>query len=371
MTSIQEWPKGLRALVLALTVVVGSSVLFAAGEVTVRIRHRLKYGNLWGIEDTYTIDPASTLRVPVAGGNFGPIHINSRGFRGPEISQPKPASTVRMAFLGASTTYCGEVSSNEKAWPHIVTESLRRNWPAAQFDYVNAGVPGYGVQDSLKSLRVRVASLQPDVIVIYEGHNDISGIGLELARQQGLATQPTEKTLSWLSKYSLLWYLVEKNLMILNKQRTALRAEGTLQIDRETFAAPFEGDLIELVTASHQVVDLVALVTLSAQLRRDQSPKQKLQASVTSLYYMPYMSADGVIESFESFNDIIRKVARETGALMVENENSIPGTKQYFADSIHFTDEGSRLQAERVSRALMNSTRMREIVNRKTSGATP
>jgi len=86
---------------------------------------------------------------------------------------------------------------------------------------------------------------------------------------------------------------------------------------------------------------------------------------------MPYMSADGVIESFESFNDIIRKVARETGALMVENENSIPGTKQYFADSIHFTDEGSRLQAERVSRALMNSTRMREIVNRKTSGATP
>ncbi len=199
------------------------------------------------------IDPASGLRIPVPGGSFGPIHINSRGFRGPEIAMPKPASTVRIAFLGASSTYCAEVTSDQKVWPHIVTETLRAKWPQASFDYVNGGVPGYPTAASLRNLQLRVAPLQPDVIVIYDGHNDIVGNGLELTKEQGLASGPTEKQRAWLAKYSLLWDLVEKNLTIVQNQRTALRAEGKLQIDRQKLGAPFRRDLEELVTASQRV----------------------------------------------------------------------------------------------------------------------
>src|SRR5215471_5362125 len=122
MASIRELSGVKRRLLLSTTILLGFAAIFATtfglAEIAVRVRHRLKFGTFWGIEDTYTIDPKSGLRIPIPGGHFGGIHINSLGFRGPEISIPKPRSTLRVAFLGSSTTFCGEVSSNENAWPH-------------------------------------------------------------------------------------------------------------------------------------------------------------------------------------------------------------------------------------------------------------
>jgi hypothetical protein len=175
-----------RVLLLVTLVVAGSTGILAAAELAARVRHKIQHGDLWGIEETYSVDPASGLRVPVVGRSFGGIRINSLGFRSPEISRPKPASTVRLAFLGSSTTYSAEVSSNEKTWPHLVTEALQRHWPEVTFDYINnAGVPGYSVQHTLRNLEHRVAPLEPDVVVIYEGFNDLSGNGFHLAASKG------------------------------------------------------------------------------------------------------------------------------------------------------------------------------------------
>ena len=91
-----------------------------------------------------------------------------RGFRSPEIDDPKPPGTLRIAYLGGSTTYCAEVSGEEMAWPHIVTEQIRTRYPDRPVDYVNAGVPGYSTPQSIKNLQSRVASLDPDVIVILD-----------------------------------------------------------------------------------------------------------------------------------------------------------------------------------------------------------
>src|SRR2546425_12595206 len=113
-----------RWLLLAATVVTISVALFGAAELGVRVRQHIKFGNLLRIEDTYTLDPKSGMRIPVPGGSFGGIHVNSMGFRGPELKTPKSRHTLRIAFLGSSTTYCAEVSNNENTWPHLVAETL-------------------------------------------------------------------------------------------------------------------------------------------------------------------------------------------------------------------------------------------------------
>ena len=59
---------------------------------------------------------------------------------------PKPPGRVRLAFIGASTTFCAEVSSDAAAWPDLVVETLHGRFPGTRFDYVNGGVPGYAVQ---------------------------------------------------------------------------------------------------------------------------------------------------------------------------------------------------------------------------------
>jgi len=361
MNRILGLSRAQRGLLAAIVVALAFIAPFAMAEVGLRVRHRIKYGNLWGIEETYKIDDASGLRIPVPGGSFGGIRINSLGFRGPELAVPKPPSTVRVAFLGSSTTYCAEVSNNENTWPHLVTEALKAESPDVNVDYVNAGVPGYGIAHSLRNLETRVGRLNPDIIVIYEGHNDLTSNSFDLAVKQGIASKRTEQTLSWPTKYSLFWYLVEKNLFISAVQKDAGEAKGKLTFEKSALTAPFHRELKELVEASKRVANRVVLVTFSTRIRRDQTAEQQTRAAVTSLYYMPYMSIEGLLEAYASYNEVVRQVAEETGAFLIADENVIPADAVHFADSVHFTDKGSHAMAERVVQGLLKSAVMREI----------
>jgi len=107
----------------------------------------------------------------------------------------------------------------------------------------------------------------------------------------------------------------------------------------------------------------VAVATFSTQLRRGQSPDEKLRASASALYYMPFMTPDGLIVAYERYNQIIRQVARATGAILIEHENDIGGDPQHFTDSVHFTDEGSAAMARRVSGELLKSLQTSKRVN--------
>jgi lysophospholipase L1-like esterase len=338
--------------------------LALAAEVAVRVRQYLKLGSMGTLEEQYTTDPKLQLRVPVAGYSSNRVSINSRGFRGGEIAAPKPAGTIRLAFIGASTTYCAEVSSNENVWTTIATAELNRALPSAHFDEVNAGVPGYTLESVLRSLELRVVPLQPDVIVIYEASNNLSGEIRELAAKRGIIGEGPIDVTSWPSRYSLLWYLVEKNLRVLNAQRTTRGDAPTLDVDPSTLGAGYKNALLRLVRTAQSNSRLVAVATFSIQPRRDQSPKQQMDASASALFYMPFMRPAGIIAAFDRYNEIAREVARETGALLIEGENEVPGDPAHFTDSVHFTDAGSRAMGLRISKALLASPRFQALVAR-------
>ena len=269
MSRLDDLSPAKRQLLLAGVILITLTILAVLAEGAIRIRQCVRFGYLWGVEETYMLDPDSGLRVPIPNSELGPTKINSAGFRGPEIAQPKAPGQIRVAFLGASTTYCAEVSGNELVWPHIVVENLRAAFPRRIFDYINASVPGYSLESSLRNLHHRVSPLEPHVIVIYHSTNDISGNSYLLARKNGLAEKRTEKDSLRLSDYSLLVYLVEKNLRILANRNKANAPAGKLVItDPEDMRQPFRRDLEELVKQSESVSPLVALATFSTQVRR-------------------------------------------------------------------------------------------------------
>jgi lysophospholipase L1-like esterase len=353
--------RGRRNLVILITV--GAILLMLLGaEAAVRLRQKLKYGAAETIEDYYTYDSATGLRVPIASLSRGRISINSLGFRGPEIAVSKPPRTVRIAFLGASTTWSAEVSGNEYVWPHLVTASLSRAFPDVKFDYINAGVPGYTMGSILKNLQYRVAPLHPDVIVIYEGSNNLSGELREIAAKRGLISESTMQEFSWPGRYSLLWQLVEKNLRVLKSQRGAESSQGRLELDANTIGDEYRDGLRALVVAAQQNAKLVALATFSIQLRRDQTPEQQLRGSASALFYAPFATPRLLMDGYERYNHILREVARETGAMLIEGEHDVPGDPVHFNDTVHFTDAGSKAMAERISRELIASPRLRQLV---------
>jgi len=344
-------PNTLWALT-ALVVLVGVTLLALLAEGSIRMLQWMRHGTASTVESLYTVDPALNLRIPTPGASTQTIHINSMGFRGPEIEQEKPAGRIRIAFLGASTTFCAEASSNAAVWPHLVTLGLQQRYPERSFDYVNAGVPGYTLRSMLANLRLRVEPLRPDVIVIYEATNDLSAEMRELARGQALYARARVENPSALARHSVLWSLVEKNWQIRRSQAEARAGQGRLGFDPLQIGGAFRRDLLELVGEAKRIAPTVAVATFTYQPRPDQPPERQLDAAASALYYMPFMTPEGLIRGYERYNEIIRDVARETGVLLIAGELAIPGDPVHFTDSVHFTDAGSRAMAERVLRAL-------------------
>lgn len=338
-------------LLVGLTLVL-LAMIAAAAEVAIRFRQTLRYGSADTVEALYTPDSRICLRVPIASLRSGRIQTNSLGFRGPEIVLPKPAGTTRIAFLGASTTWCGEVSGNDQVWPHLVAAQMRRAYPRATIDYVNGGVPGYTVESSIKNLNYRVAQLDPDVIVIYHATNDLSGELHNLAVINGLMPDSEVQARSWLSSHSLLWNLAQKNFSIWLAKKKSEANIGLLEVEPAALGDGFGRELTTLVRAAQQHSKVVALATFATQLRVGQTAEQQLQASSSALYYMPFMTPAGLVKSYRRYNEIITEVAHATGAVLIGGEEDIPGDSLHFADTVHFTDAGSQAMAVRVTKAL-------------------
>ena len=72
------------------------------------------------------------------------------------------------------------------------------------------------------------------------------------------------------------------------------------------------------------------------------------------------MSIYGLINGYEEYNRIIRKVTRDARIILMDEDLSIPANDDTFSDSIHFKDLGSQLMAERVVRGLETSEEFKE-----------
>ena len=352
-----------RLAVKVAAVIMGLVLALLLPEAAFRLRQYLKYGTMRPSVNDLQNDPIAKLWVPAPGRMTRNISINSLGFRSPELVNPKPVGTIRVAFLGASTTFCAEVSSNETTWPHLVWKTLQQNRPDIRFDYLNAAVSGYTTVQSIRNLEYRVKSQQPDVIVIYgDLPNDLSGDTREVASNQGIVRGSVD-LFGGLARWSLTWFLVEKNLVAWRRQHEAMDDNRrTVTFVPEQLSAPFHSRLRELVRNAQQISPLVVLPTFSKRLRWNQTREEQVRASSTLLYYNPYMTIKGLLTAYDEYNRVTRLVARETGALLIEGEDSIPPDSAHFADSLHFTDLGAAVMAHRVSTALIASDRFQQLM---------
>jgi len=348
-----------RKLGLSLGILVS---LLALVELAARARQYAKHGT-FGAMHQFVKDPISGLDIPPPGRATSHFTINELGFRGPLVEMPKPVGRTRLAFLGASTTFCAEATSEEKTWPARVAAALALQVPFGAVDYVNAGVGGFQMEQIAINLEKRVAPLEPDVIFIYEATNDLTKDTRELAVAQGVYTGHADED-SWLSRYSLAWYLLEKNLVMRTRKAGAAKQQAVVQLDPRELSRGYRARLSALVDAANARAKLVVLLTFSTQARRGQDPARLIEACNTSFYYMPYMTPELLLDGFDEYNRVMREVASEKGALLLDVAFAVPGDKEHFNDSVHFKDEGCAVFAQAVVAGLRASPRWRELAAR-------
>ena len=113
--------------------------------------------------------------LPFVTYGLSPDHkeINSLGYRGPEITVPKPPNTYRIVSLGGSTTYGYFLDSYDKAYPHQLQLALADEYGLENIEVVNVGVPAYSTWESSVNFVLRVLDLEPDMVTIYHAVNDL------------------------------------------------------------------------------------------------------------------------------------------------------------------------------------------------------
>jgi len=98
------------------------------------------------------------------------IRLNAEGFRTREIVNPKPADEIRIFFLGGSTVIGGY--QVETTIPGVVEAHLHANGLPQARTY-NFGVLSFVSGQELALFVHRLIDLKPDLVIAYDGGNDL------------------------------------------------------------------------------------------------------------------------------------------------------------------------------------------------------
>lgn len=157
------------------------------------------------------------------------LRINSQGFRGPEVASDRPDGVIRIVCLGDSGTFgvkndplptgprprwVPSVSYPEKLAGLLERENRSR------VEVVNAGVIGYSSSHGLRQLVVQVLPLDPDIVTVRFGANDLKTSWAPKRR----ALEPESPLLRWLLYRFHSWKLLRLSL-------AAYQARGAAEPD--------------------------------------------------------------------------------------------------------------------------------------------
>ena len=102
------------------------------------------------------------------------LNFNSKGFIGDDFDSQKPPDEFRILMVGGSTMLGAESSSVNTTIPGILQLMMDYNNPGMKINVINAGISGANTASELKLISTKLVKYDPDLMIIYDGWNDIS-----------------------------------------------------------------------------------------------------------------------------------------------------------------------------------------------------
>jgi hypothetical protein len=103
------------------------------------------------------------------------VYTNEDGFRvrspGYKLPKDKPAGQLRIAMLGASQVELA--STFDTTLPGSLETLLRHQYPGRDIEVIDAGIQSCVSRQSIVELEVTVVDYHPDVVILYDGGNDL------------------------------------------------------------------------------------------------------------------------------------------------------------------------------------------------------
>jgi hypothetical protein len=300
------------------------------------------------------------------GYRFEKWRINTAGFRGPEMPHAPRPDVVRVGVLGASETF-GLFESEGAEYPARLGALLDSLAPG-RFEVVNLAVPGMSLRAMGPYYRGVVSRIKPKLVLIYTSPSfylDNEAPGVEQFSAQARDRAPDERSTRAMPALALPSLRFVPKAEATAKRTIPLRWQRAVkdwQVDRarrnhpadwvwhsvpEERMALYRDHLDELVRTIRDDGVEVILVTHTNRLRKPAeflTPEDWYHLTAI-LALFPRAPAQAVADVDSAANEAIRSVARKHRLGIIEVEDEIPPTAEYFADYAHFTDAGAAAMA--------------------------
>jgi lysophospholipase L1-like esterase len=290
--------------------------------------------------------------------------INNMGFRGDHMILPKPEDEFRIFIVGGSTSECFYLDDSESIDKVLQTHLNKNRSQKLTTKVYNAGKSGDASDDHISMISHRMIHLEPDVIIVFSGINDL----LRSMREYDYRHY-VDKTLIrfpiWRSvatefqiprriyyfkkrispreaKQALEEITIKSNYM----EKTELCRAARLTERRPLTDVPsYSRNLLTIIgmLESHnvQLVFVTQQTTWNSQLDTAVKNRHWLRYRDGVTYREDYMD-----EALEMLNDAMRRLAIDEGVPLYDLAKSMPKSLEYFYDDVHFNvrgaDEGGR-----------------------------
>lgn len=264
------------------------------------------------------------------------VHINSLGFRGPEIAQKKDGE-YRIVALGESTTFGHTINADDVTWPRVLEGMINeRLMPDRTVQVINAGIPSYTIRLNVERLAKEILPLEPDMIISYHGYNGFMWLNSSLPPTHGKGPPAyEERPLKLLadSEYRL-------KMMAYRSERAA-PADSSRRIPTdpmETEYAQAYGDLYRVARTNG--IHLV-LANYSMAVNAQSDP------DVINFYRLAFPQVLSQIKANEIHSGIVAELATKHPEICFVNTHpGLDSEHDKFIDLVHFTQPGREQIAE-------------------------
>jgi lysophospholipase L1-like esterase len=222
-----------------------------------------------------------------------------------------------------------------------------------EIEVFNAGFPGWTSLENLVSLAIRDLDLEPDIVVLYQGINDLQPAShrpFDAQYENGHAEE-TVKALGF-GLQPLKWYehslFVEKarELVVGDRdpwrrlQRALPPDDGVPELPEEAVET-FERNIRSFVAVAAAGGAEVVLATQPIQIRDAFAEADRAYLAQWIVGLDPKVVPD----QLERFNTVVRERAMAGPALLADVSRDVPWKEGDFADPMHFSADGSARMA--------------------------
>jgi lysophospholipase L1-like esterase len=274
---------------------------------------------------------------------------NSLGYRDDEFAPDKPDGVYRIVVLGGSSTYDVRIEDNHETFTAQLEKMLNDEYGYQNVEVINAGVPGYSSWEMLVDLEFRVLDLEPDLLIIYEGTNDVHARLVEPTAYRG---DNSGRRRPWQAPPVGLW---EHSALLRILSRLA---NLTRQVSIDDFVSaptflswPYESRLSASDLSPAEILqdnpptyfrrnleDMIAIAD-------EQGVEVVLATWAYSPFLRDYASKPAYQLGFEENNSVAREVAISHHIPLFDFAGVMPQDPKYWADGRHSNAAGAALKA--------------------------